>query len=95
MSIFQTNISLLNKFLKQFSSCFSKKQLAMFTLLIYALLKMNKAMGDRSFLKVFQGTYDLTASMIIEVYFILPFRFRVSNFSERWIKPSFASHFSA
>ena len=39
MSIFQTNISLLNKFLKQFSTCFSKKQLAVFTLLIYALFK--------------------------------------------------------
>ena len=39
MSIFQTNISLLNKFLIQFSTCFSKKQLAVFTLLIYALFK--------------------------------------------------------
>lgn len=39
MSIFQTNISLLNKFLKQFAPCFSKKQLAMFTILIYALFK--------------------------------------------------------
>ena len=39
MSIFQTNISLLNKFLKQFTSCFTKKQMAMFTLLIYALFK--------------------------------------------------------
>src|SRR4030067_1373163 len=39
MSILQTNSSLLNKFLKQFSTCFSKKQLAVFTLLIYALFK--------------------------------------------------------
>ncbi len=39
MSIFQTNISLLNKFLNQFATCFSKIQLAMFTLLIYALFK--------------------------------------------------------
>ena len=39
MSIFGTNISLLNKFLKHFASCFSKKQLAMFTLLVYALFK--------------------------------------------------------
>ncbi len=39
MSIFQANISLLNKFLIQFSTCFSKKQLAVFTLLIYALFK--------------------------------------------------------
>ena len=39
MSIFQANISLLNKFLKQFTSCFSKKQMAIFTLLLYALFK--------------------------------------------------------
>lgn len=39
LSIFSTNISLLNKFLKHFASCFSKKQLAMFTLLVYALFK--------------------------------------------------------
>ena len=39
MSIFQTNIPLLNKFLKHFTSCFSKKQMAMFALLIYALFK--------------------------------------------------------
>ena len=39
MSIFGANISLLNKFLKHFASCFSKKQMAMFTLVIYALFK--------------------------------------------------------
>ena len=39
MSIFGANISLLNKFLKHFSSCFSKKQMAMFPLVIYALFK--------------------------------------------------------
>lgn len=39
MSIFQTNISVLNKFLKHFSSCFSKKQLAILTLAVYALFK--------------------------------------------------------
>ncbi|BBO16252.1 conserved hypothetical protein [Candidatus Brocadia pituitae] len=39
MSIFGANISLLNKFLKHFSSCFSNKQMAMFTLAIYALFK--------------------------------------------------------
>ena len=39
MSIFGTNIPLLNKFLKNFAACFSKKQMAMFTLLIYALFK--------------------------------------------------------
>lgn len=39
MSIFGTNISLLNKFLKHFSACFSKKQMAMFAFVIYALFK--------------------------------------------------------
>jgi len=39
LSIFEANISLLNKFLQHFSSCFSKKQLAVFTLAIYALFK--------------------------------------------------------
>ncbi len=39
MSIFGANISLLNKFLKHFSACFSKKQMAMFALVIYALFK--------------------------------------------------------
>lgn len=39
MSIFQTNIPLLNKFIKHFASCFSKKQLVMFTLCVYALFK--------------------------------------------------------
>ena len=39
MSIFGANIPLLNTFLKNFTSCFSKKQMAMFTLVIYALFK--------------------------------------------------------
>lgn len=39
MSIFGANIPLLNKFPKNFTSCFSKKQMAMFTLVIYALFK--------------------------------------------------------
>ena len=39
MSIFGANISLLNKFLNHFTSCFSKKQVALFTLAIYALFK--------------------------------------------------------
>lgn len=39
MSIFGTNLSLLNKFLKHFGSCFSRKQFAMFALIIYALFK--------------------------------------------------------
>ncbi len=39
MSIFGANIPLLNTFLKNFTTCFSKKQMAMFTLVIYALFK--------------------------------------------------------
>src|SRR3989337_271563 len=39
LSIFGTNISLLNTFLKHFAPCFSKKQMAMFALVIYALFK--------------------------------------------------------
>jgi len=39
LSIFGANIPLLNKFLKNFASCFSKKQMAMFALVIYALFK--------------------------------------------------------
>ncbi|MEB2308413.1 MAG: transposase, partial [Candidatus Brocadiaceae bacterium] len=39
MSIFSANIPLLNTFLKNFASCFSSKQLAIFTLVIYALFK--------------------------------------------------------
>ena len=39
MSIFRTNISLLNKFLDNFASCFTKKQFAMFILVIYAMFK--------------------------------------------------------
>ena len=39
MSIFSANIPLLNTFLKNFASCFSTKQMAMFTLVIYALFK--------------------------------------------------------
>lgn len=39
MSIFAANISLLNKFLKHFSPCFSKKLMAVFVLAIYALFK--------------------------------------------------------
>ncbi|OOP55281.1 MAG: hypothetical protein AYP45_15550 [Candidatus Brocadia carolinensis] len=39
MSIFGTNIPLLNKFLKNSTSCFSKKQMAPLTLVIYALFK--------------------------------------------------------
>ena len=39
MSIFSANIPLLNTFLKNFASCFSKKQMAVFTLVIYAFFK--------------------------------------------------------
>jgi len=39
LSIFSANIPLLNTFLKNFASCFSTKQMAMFTLVIYALFK--------------------------------------------------------
>ncbi|WP_347275507.1 IS701 family transposase [Candidatus Kuenenia sp.] len=39
MSIFRTNISLLNKFLEHFASCFTKKQFAMFLLVVYAMFK--------------------------------------------------------
>lgn len=39
MSIFRTNISLLNKFLDNFASCFTKKQFAMFILVVYAMFK--------------------------------------------------------
>lgn len=39
MTIFGANIFMLNKFLKHFSSCFSKKQLAMFIPAIYVLFK--------------------------------------------------------
>ena len=39
MGIFNTDISLLNKFLQNFASCFSKKQFAIFTLAIYVMFK--------------------------------------------------------
>ncbi len=39
MSIFRANISILNKFLNNFAPCFTKKQLAMFILVIYAMFK--------------------------------------------------------
>ncbi len=39
LSIFCANIPLLNTFLRNFAPCFSKKQMAMFTLVIYALFK--------------------------------------------------------
>ncbi|RZV59058.1 MAG: transposase [Candidatus Brocadia sp. BROELEC01] len=39
LSVFSANIPLLNTFLKNFASCFSSKQLAIFTLVIYALFK--------------------------------------------------------
>ena len=67
MSIFQTNIPLLNKFIKHFASCFSKKQLAMFTLCAYALFKDN---GYEALMIVaaLRGTYhmeELTGAKII------------------------------
>ena len=39
MGIFKANISLLNKFLKNFTPCFIKKQMAIFVLVVYALFK--------------------------------------------------------
>ena len=39
MSIFKANFSLLNKFLMNFTPCFTKKQMAVFVLVIYALFK--------------------------------------------------------
>ena len=39
LSIFKANFSLLNKFLMNFTPCFTKKQMAVFVLVIYALFK--------------------------------------------------------
>jgi hypothetical protein len=39
LSIFKANFSLLNKFLMNFTLCFTKKQMAVFVLVIYALFK--------------------------------------------------------
>ena len=39
LTIFKANISLLNTLLKHFTPCFSKKQMALFILAIYALFK--------------------------------------------------------
>lgn len=39
MSIFKANLTLLNKFLMNFTPCFTKKQMAVFILVIYALFK--------------------------------------------------------
>lgn len=39
LSIFGTKVSFLNKFLKHFSCCFTKKQFALFALAIYAMFK--------------------------------------------------------
>ena len=50
-SIFKANLSLLNKFLKNFTPCFSKKQMAIFVLVIYALFKDYK----RNFLEAMAG----------------------------------------
>ncbi len=42
MSIFRANIAVLNKFLDNFAPCFTKKQLAIFILIIYAMFKEYK-----------------------------------------------------
>jgi len=39
LSIFKANLTLLNKFLKNFTPCFTKKQMAIFILVVYALFK--------------------------------------------------------
>ncbi|OHB97944.1 MAG: hypothetical protein A2Z58_01825 [Planctomycetes bacterium RIFCSPHIGHO2_12_42_15] len=58
MSIFQTNIPLLNKFINHFASCFSKKQLAMFTLCVYALFKDYKRNSLEAMAKAAHADYQ-------------------------------------
>lgn len=58
LSIFRTNWSLLNKFLKHFDSCFSRKQFAMFSLLIYALFKDYKRNSLEAMMKATYTDYQ-------------------------------------
>lgn len=58
MGIFKTNISLLNKFLKSFSCYFSKKQMAILSLLIYALFKDYKRNSLYTMAKVANTDYQ-------------------------------------
>ena len=58
MSVFGANISLLNKFLKYFDSCFSKKQMALFLLAVYALFKDYKRNSLEAMAKAVHTDYQ-------------------------------------
>ena len=60
MGIFKTNISLLNKFLKNFSSCAesSSVQMAIFTLCIYVMFKDYKRCSLYAMAKIANTDYQ-------------------------------------
>lgn len=58
MSIFGANISLLNKFLKHFASSFSKTQMAMFLLAVYAMFKDYKRNSLEAMAKAVHTDYQ-------------------------------------
>ncbi len=58
MGIFKANISLLNKFLKNFTSCFTKKQMVIFTLCIYVMFKDYKRCSLYAMAKIANTDYQ-------------------------------------
>jgi len=58
LGIFKTNISLLNKFLMNFAPCFTKKQMAIFILVVYALFKDYKRNSIEAMAKATNTNYQ-------------------------------------
>ncbi len=58
MSIFKANLTLLNKFLNNFTPCFTKKQMAIFILVVYALFKDYKRNSLEAMAKATNTNYQ-------------------------------------
>ena len=95
---FKANVSLLNKFLTNFTPCFTKKQMVMFILIVYSLFKDNTQIAIElfdnaiAFLDISSITFDpwYSSTKLLEhihrkekIYF--------SELNHSWLKVRYSS----
>ncbi|MFQ5754184.1 MAG: transposase [bacterium] len=72
LSIFKTNLTLLNKFLNNFTPCFTRKQMAIFILVVYALFKDYKRNSLEAMAKATNTNYQKLQYFISDSKWDLP-----------------------
>jgi len=80
MGIFDFNIPFVNTFLRHFSSCFSKKQLLVFIMIIYALFKDYKRNSLMAMAQITQCDYQKIQ------YFLSESKWHIDNLNEIRLK---------